>query len=167
MKGVTVTFMLIVIITTVLTSILLGWAVMNSTGFFEMNEISAVKSEFEECNDKIIETARTGMSNTCTFPVDRGQLSGTTSEIAYQITTHEDMCDQSPWVLIEPEKNLWQKCDVSGSERVFGLKWNYTSIRFQFEKMGNVEIKGQSGHVVEMGRANMSDTQTNLTLKIY
>ena len=67
MRGATVTFMLIVIITALLTSILVVWAVMNTTGFFEVNEMNIVKDQFRDCNDKIIETARTGMSNKCIF----------------------------------------------------------------------------------------------------
>ena len=167
MRGASVTFMLILIITASLISILVGWTVMNTIDFFEINEINSIKHEFEDCNDKIIETARTGLSNTCMFSADRGQISGTSDEISYQIVTNEDICDQTPWVLIEPEKNLWQKCDVSSNENVFGLKWNYTSIKFQFMQIGKVEIKGESGRTVEIDRFGMNDTQTNLILKIY
>jgi hypothetical protein len=167
MRGATITFILIVIITASITSVLVGWTVMNTMGFFEINEINSIKHEFEDCNDKIIETARTGLSNTCVFSADRGQISGTSDDISYQIITHENICDQTPWVLIEPEKNLWQKCDVSPKENVFSLKWNYTSIKFQFMQLGNVEIKGESGRTVEMSRASIGDTQTNLILKIY
>ena len=166
MRGAAVTFMLIMIITALLTSLLVIWTLFNATGFFEVNEINAVKEEFRECNNKIIETVRTGLSNKCIFPVEKGELSGNSDEIAYSIITTEKICDQSPWVLIYPEKNLWQKCDVSG-QNVFSLKWNYTTIKFQFESMGNVETKGQSGHIIEMSRFSMSDTQTNLLLKIY
>lgn len=167
MKGDVVTFMLIVIITAIIISVLIGWTVMNTLGFFDMNEINAVKSEFGDCNDKILETARTGLSNKCIFPVDRGQIRGTNDEITYEIITNEKVCDQSPWVLIEPEKNLWQKCDVSANENSFSLKWNSSYIKFQFESMGILEIKGQSGKTVEMSRASMTDTQINLILKIY
>jgi hypothetical protein len=167
MRGASLTFILIAIITASLTLVLVGWTVMNTMGFFEINEINSIKHEFEDCNDKIIETARTGLSNTCMFSADRGQISGTNDDISYQIITHEDICDQTPWVLIEPEKNLWQKCDVSLNENMFSLKWNYTSIKFQFMQMGNVEIKGESGRTVEIDRSGVSDTQTDLTLKIY
>ncbi|OGI12636.1 hypothetical protein A3K64_03465 [Candidatus Micrarchaeota archaeon RBG_16_36_9] len=167
MRGITVAFMLIMIISITLTSILVVWAVANTTGFFEINEINSIKDQLRDCNDKILETARTGLLNTCSFSVERGQLSGTVEGINYEITTHEKVCDQTPWVLIDPEKNLWQKCDASSNQDVFSLKWNYTDIKFQFEKLGDVEIKGQSGRTIEISRGSMSDTQTNLTLRIY
>ena len=166
MKGATVTLVLIMLITALLTSILVVWASMNAIGFFEVNEINSVKKGLEDCNDKIFETARTGLSNECKFSIERGELKGTTDDISYQIVTHQKVCDQSSWVLIESEKNLWQKCDASSDGNIFSLKWNYTSIKFQFESMGNIEIRGQTGQTIEISRASMSDTQTNILLRI-
>ena len=167
MKGDAITFMLIFIVVAALTAVVVGWVVMNTQGFFEMNEINSMKSEFEECNNKIIETARTGISNKCMFSVERGQIIGNNDEIRYQVESRVKVCDESDWVFINPEKNIWQKCDFSGRVNVFSLKWNHTSIKFQFEKMGNIEIKGQTGSTVEMSRASMSETRINLLLKIY
>jgi len=167
MRGINVTVMLIVIITVALTSIVVVWTLTNANSFFETNEISSVKAEFRECNNKIIETARTGLSNTCIFPASIGLITGTIDDISYQIITSEQVCDQTPWVLIDPDKNLWQKCDVSSNSDTFSLKLNYSSIKFQFMSMGNVQVKGQSGHAVEVSRAGMNDTLTNLTLRVY
>ncbi len=166
MKGTAITLMLIMIIVVLLTAIIIVWAIMNAIGFFEMNEINAVKHEFGECNDKIIETARTGLSNRCIFSADRGRIIGTNDDIKYEIVSHIKVCDKSPWVLINPEKNLWQKCDISGRENIFGLKWNSSYIKFQFEQIG-VEVKGQTGRVVEMSRKSMDENQINLLLRIY
>ena len=161
-----VTLMLIVIVIVFLTAILVAWTVMNTLGFFEMNEINAVKSEFEECNDKIIETARTALSNKCIFSADRGAIRGTNNEIIYQIISRVKVCDETPWVLINPEKNIWQKCDFSGRENIFSLKWNSTKIKFRFEEIG-VEVRGQTGSIVEMSRKSMDENQINLLLRIY
>jgi hypothetical protein len=167
MKGVAVTFMLIMIITVLLISVLVGWTVMNAMGFFEVNEINAVKQEFVECNNKIFETARTGLSNKCIFPVERGDIAGSTSEISYQIISRYRICDKSPWVIIDPDNNIWQMCDISGRNSILNLKWNYTNISFQFEQMNNIEITGQSGKIIEMSRASMNGNQISLLLRIY
>jgi hypothetical protein len=167
MKGAATTFMLIMVITVLLISIMVGWTVMNTTGFFELNEITAVKQEFAECNNKIFETARTGSSNKCIFPVQRGNITGSTSEISYQIISRYRICDKSTWVLINPENNIWQMCDISGKNSILSLKWNYTNISFQFQQIGNVQVMGQSGSTIEMNRASMSGNQISLLLRIY
>lgn len=167
MKGAAVTFMLIMIITVLLISILVGWTVMNTFGFFEVNEINAVKQEFVECNKKIFETARTGSSNKCIFPVERGDITGSTSEISYQIISRYKICDKSPWVIIDPDNNIWQMCDISGRNNILSLKWNYTNISFQFEQAGSTEIIGHGGSTIEMSRASMNENQISLMLRIY
>jgi len=167
MKGVAITFMLTMIVVVSLTSILVGWTVMNTTGFFEVNEINAVKQEFAECNNKIFETARTGLSNKCVFPLERGDIAGSTNEISYRITSRYRICDKSPWVIIDPDNNIWQMCDISGRNSILSLKWNYTNISFQFEQVGNVQVTGQSGKTIEMSRASMSGNQISLLLRIY
>ncbi len=167
MKGTAITLMLIVIVIVLLTAILVAWTIMNTSGFFEITEINSIKHEFEECNDKIIETARTGLSNKCIFSASRGEIIGTNDYIMYQIVTRTKVCDKTPWVLINPEKNLWQKCDFSGRENIFSLKWNYSYIKFEFEQTGNIEVKGQTGHVVEISRKSMDENQINLLLRIY
>ncbi|NIM47347.1 MAG: hypothetical protein GTN40_04305 [Candidatus Aenigmarchaeota archaeon] len=166
MRGTAITLMLIVIIIVLITAVIVSWTVMNTMGFFEMNEINAVKHEFEECNDKIIETSRTALSNKCIFSADRGEIKGTNDEIMYQIVSRVKVCDETPWVLINPEKNIWQKCVFSGRENIFSLKWNSTKIKFQFEQIG-VEVRGQSGSIVEMSRKSMDENQINLLLRIY
>ncbi len=167
MKGGILTFILILLVVISLTAVVVSWAMMNMTEFFEMTEVNKVKNEFVECNDKIIETARAGLSNRCMFSADNGKIIATNNEISYQLISGTKLCDSSPWVLINPEKNLWQRCDVSGRENTFGLKLNYTSIKFQFEPIGNVEVRGQSGSIVEIGRADMNGNQMNLLLKVY
>jgi len=167
MKGGVLTFILILLVITSLTAVVAYWALTNMTGFFEMTEINKVKSEFVECNDKIIETARIGLSNKCMFSVDKGNIIATSNDISYQIVSGTKVCDSSPWVMINPGKNIWKKCDVSGKENTFGLKWNYTNIKFQFEPIGNVEVRGQSGSVIEIGRVGVNGNQMNLLLKVY
>ena len=130
-----VTLMLIIVVIVLLTAILVAWTIMNTLGFFEMNEINAVKNEFRECNDKIIETARTGLSNKCIFSADRGELTGSKDGIHYKIVSSTKICDKHPWVLIDGVKHIWQKCDISGREDILELKWNFPS---------EVEIEGQN-----------------------
>ena len=122
-----VTLMLIVIVIVFLTAILVAWTVMNTLGFFEMNEINAVKSEFEECNDKIIETARTGLSNKCIFSANRGEMTGSKDGLHYNIVSSTKICDEHQWVLIDDVKHIWQQCNYSGKENMLELKWSFPS----------------------------------------
>jgi len=167
MRGNIVTFLLIIIIVTALMALLVIWATSNTTSLFEISEINTVKQEFEDCSDKIVETSRIALSNKCIFSVDRGQIKATNDDITYHIVSSTKVCDKTDWVLINPEKNIWQKCDISGTERVFNLKWNSTAIKFQFEQMGNIEIRGLTGKNIEMSRYNMNNTHIILLLKVY
>jgi hypothetical protein len=166
MKGDALTFILIVTVSVALTALILGWVVMNMSGFFESNEVNAIRQEFSECNEKIIETARTGLSNKCTFSAQKGRIIGSAENLTYEIVSSQKICDMSPWVLLNPEKNLWQRCDISGRQSVFSLMWNYTGVKFLFGYLGSVYITGQSGKNVEFSRYSMNETQINLMVVI-
>jgi hypothetical protein len=167
MKGDSITFILIITVAVSLTVLVMGWAVMNMSGFFETSEINAVRGQFLECNDKIMETARTGLSNKCIFSIQNGEITGTTDNITYEITSREKVCDTSGWVQINPEKNTWQMCSISGRESVFKLMWNNSKVKFEFESLGNVLVTSQSGKTIDVSRLSMNDTQVNLVLGIY
>jgi len=167
MKGGVITLVLITVIIVFLTIMVLGWTMANTSGFFEMSEINSVREEFKDCNDKILETARTGLYNKCIFSVERGQIAATRNDITYQIVTNERICDASDWVIINPEKNMWQSCFISGKQTVYGLRWEMDGIKFQFESIGNVNVTGQTGKTIEMNRASMNETQINLLLNLW
>ena len=164
MKGVAVTFMFIMIITVSLISILVGWTVMNTFSFFEANEINSVKKELANCNDKIIETARTGLTNKCIFPIDRGELRVSKDGLNYTIISSAAICDEHPLVLIDEEKHIWQQCYVSGKNRILQLFWMYPS---------EIEIEGQnlSGNVTtgnsNVGNINFNNPTSFRTLTLF
>jgi hypothetical protein len=162
MKGDALTFILIVTVSVSLTALVLGWAVMNMTGYFEINEVNSVRQEFSDCNNKILETARTGMSNRCEFSAKMGHIVGKADNITYEITSSKKICDMSSWAQVNPEKNTWQRCDISGRESIYSLLWNYSGIRFQYGYIGNVYVIGQTGKSMEFSRYSMNDTQIDL-----
>jgi hypothetical protein len=162
MKGDALTFILIVTVSVSLTALILGWVIMNMSGFFEVNEVNSVRQEFNDCNNKILETARTGMSNKCAFSAQKGHIIGTADNLTYEIVSSQKICDMSAWTLLNPEKNIWQRCDISGRESILSLMWNYSGIKFQFGYIGNVYIVGQTGKSMEFSRYGMNDTQIDL-----
>jgi hypothetical protein len=167
MNGGAATLMMIMTIVLLITTIALVWTVANTSGFFEVSELNSVKSEFESCNDKIMETARTGSSNKCIFSISKGELIGKSDSINYKLVSSSKICDESSWILLNPEKNIWQECHISGNEIIFGLKWNSSYVDFEFEKIGNVEVRGGSGHIIEISRIGVSESGATLKLNIY
>jgi hypothetical protein len=167
MKGNILSFILIMAIVISVTAATIGWAMMNLGGFFELSEINNVKKEFSECNDKLLDTARTGLPSKCMFSAKSGVLQGSVNDITYYITANTKVCDSSEWVLIDVENNIWQRCDISGRQSTFGLRWNYTGVYFGYGNLGNVRITGQSGSTIEISRDAITDTQIKLILKMY
>lgn len=167
MKGGVLSLILIMTIVIFVTATTLGWAMMSMSGFFELTEINNVKDAMADCNDELLETARTGMPSRCVFSLGSGSIEGTTSEIYYTLTAGTRICDPSGWVSINPEKNIWQRCDVSGSQSMFSLRWNYTGIDFRYEDLGKVRVTGQSGSTIEISRHSVSTRLTSLFLRIY
>ena len=167
MKGSVISLILIMTIVIFVTAMTLGWAMMNMSGFFELSEINSVKDAMAECNDNLLQTARTGLPSKCVFSLRGGEIRGTTNEIYYFVTASTRICDQSDWVLINPEKNIWQRCDVSGSQSAFSLRWNYTGVDFRYGDLGKVQVTGQSGSTIEISRYSVSERVTRLTLRIY
>jgi len=167
MKGNILSMILIMAIVISVTAVTIGWAMMNLGGFFELSEINNVKKEFSSCNDKILETARTGLPSKCIFSAKSGVVQANVNNVLYSITANTRVCDSSDWVLIDPNNNIWQRCDISGRQSTFGLRWNYTGIYFGYENIGNVKVTGQSGSTMEISRSTMTETQTKLILKLY
>lgn len=137
------------------------WIVPQIEESIELNEIQVIRNQFEECNDKIMETARTGSTNKCFFSINKGQLTANTSNINYIITSKVGICDQHPWVQINEEKHLWQKCDVSDNNRIFEIMWNFSSyIIFQLNGISEKRL----GNVIEISRVDVTEDTATLRL---
>lgn len=116
---------LIVFIITSLSIMAVVWVIPEIEKSMELSEFQTVRNQFYDCNDKIMETARIGSTNKCFFSAGEGRLTVDIDGIYYKITTGTGICDQHPWVLINEEKHIWQKCEVSDQKRILEMKWSF------------------------------------------
>ncbi|MEM3609604.1 MAG: hypothetical protein QXK49_02980 [Candidatus Aenigmatarchaeota archaeon] len=186
--------MFILTLLIILSSISMPWVFENIAISMDLAELKSIKSQFDECNERIIETARTGSTNKCIFNIRRGEISGREEGIYYRLISNAPICDESPLVEIDPKNHIWQECVASGKQRVYGLLWKFpatlnitgegiqgnqmagqtTVSNINFEETINFETltlyvnfqyqPGQSGNIIELSRIEI--TQTNVTLKI-
>jgi type II secretory pathway pseudopilin PulG len=186
--------MLIMLLILILAAMTLPWAMENVGTSMDLSEFKTIKSQFNDCNQRIVETARTGTTNTCIFNIKRGEITGRKEGINYKIVSNAPLCDASPLVEIDPRNHVWQECNVSGKQRIYNLLWkfpsslNVTGEGIQGNQMvgqtniGNIGFDepvnfetlslyvnfqyqpGQAGSVVELSRVDI--TQTNVTLKV-
>jgi hypothetical protein len=185
---------LIVGIVVALTSLSFPWAMETVGESMDLTEVNSIKSQFDTCSERILETARTGTTNKCFFNIDRGELTGKTEGLNYKIISSTDICDPHGLTKIDERRYIWQRCDVSGENRIFQMLWmfpkelNVTGTGVQGSKMRGesslgdvrfddpVEFKtlslnvnfqyqpGESGKVIELSRVGI--TETNVTLKV-
>ena len=186
--------MLIMVLALSLVSMALPWTIETVGQSMDLAEFKTIKSQFDECNERIIETARTGSTNKCMFNIKRGELSGRTEGIYYKLLSSAPLCDASTLVEIDPRNHIWQECNVSGKQRIYGLLWKFpsslnvsgqgiqgnqmagqtTTANISFLNPINFNTltlyvnfqyqPGQVGNVVELSRVDV--TQTNITLKV-
>ncbi|MCD6476956.1 MAG: hypothetical protein J7K26_02190 [Candidatus Aenigmarchaeota archaeon] len=116
---------LIFAIATALAAFALPWAYNSLQKSLDIMEINKIKKEFEICNDKLIDTARTGTSNRCLFSVKRGGLVVEQDGIYYTIQSKSNICDEQAWTPINLEKHLWQRCDKDIKKKILKFKWYY------------------------------------------
>ena len=88
-------------------------------------EVSFIKSQFDTCNDRILETARTGTSNKCFFNINRGRLTGKTEGINYAIVSTTKVCDPHPLIQIDERRHIWQKCSEVDGRSVYEMMWMF------------------------------------------
>lgn len=88
-------------------------------------EMNSMKQAFAACNDKILETARTGSSNRCVFPVDKGKLSAAADGLYYSLLGGKEICSPHGWFQIDEKRHIWQKCDAADSKRIYQLRWSW------------------------------------------
>jgi len=186
--------MFILLLLVILSSISFPWVIENIGIAMDLTEIKSIKSQFDECNDRILETARTGAANRCVFNIRRGEISGRQEGIYYKLISNAPICDVSPLVEIDPKTHIWQECNISGNQRVYGLLWKFPSSlnitgegiqgnqmsgqttvsNINFDETINFETltlyinfqyqPGQIGNIIELNRVDI--TQTNITLRV-
>jgi hypothetical protein len=185
---------LIMVIAIALAAIALPWSVENVGISIDSTEVKSIKSQFDDCNEKIIETARTGSTNECMFNIKNGVISGRQDGIYYKILSNGPICDASPLTEIDSKNHIWQECNVSGKQRIYGMLWKFpSSLNVTGQSISGNQISGQTnianinfntpvnfdtlslfvnfqyqpgqiGNVVELNRVNI--TQTNVTIGV-
>ena len=117
----------------------------------DMVELNFIKSQFDACNDRILETARTGVDNRCFFNIDRGELRGSSVAIVYRLEGGSNLCDPHKLVEIDERRHIWQMCNETGSERVFEMRWMFPE---------EIEIAGSNiGGSMMWGETNTGDIE--------
>lgn len=185
---------LILLIAVLLVAMTMPWTLENVGNSMDLTELNAIKSQFVDCNNKIIETARTGSINKCIFNIKRGEITGRTEGIYYRLISNAPICDASPLVEIDSKDHIWQECSISTEQRIYGMLWkfpsslNVTGTEIQGDQMvGQTTVSDinfsspitfttltlyvnfqyqadQKGTVVELSRVDV--TQTNITLRV-
>jgi len=185
---------LILVVSASLLSITLPWALKTLNISIDVTEISSIKTQFDACSDRILETARTGSTTKCIFNIKNGKITGKTEGIYYILLSNGPICDSSPLVEIDNKTHVWQECNVTGSTRVFGMLWMFpkelevTGTGIEGSKMqgqseaGNINFgptvnfktislnvdfqyqPGESGKIVELTRVDI--TEQNVTIRV-
>ena len=187
---------LLLVVAISLITVTIPWAIRTLNISIDLTEIRSIKSQFDTCSDRILETARTGSSNRCFFDIRNGEITGRTEGIYYRLISNGPICDQSPLIEIDNKTHVWEECNVSGSQRVFGMLWMFpkeltiTGNGIEGSKMqgqssaGNIDFgnlvsfrtislgvefqyqPGEAGKIVEMSRIDINDKNVTLRVKI-
>ena len=184
---------LLLVISASIITVAVPWALSTVSLSFDVTEINTIKSQFDSCNDRILETARTGSTNKCMFDVKNGQITGRTEGLYYKIVSSGPVCDYSPLVEIDGRTHVWQECNVTGTQRVYGMLWMFpkdvnitgaglggavsdgssvgfgSTVTFRTLTLSVIfnHKVGEAGTVVEMSRVNMTGSNVTLSVKIY
>jgi hypothetical protein len=162
----------------------------------ELSEFQAIRNELSACNEKLVETARSGSANQCIFSVNKGLLTAQTDGIYYKLTSDLKICDAHAWTEIDEEKHIWQQCEVSDGTKTFWLKWYWPSevtiegqnfegnITNEDKKIGDIKFDspvmfmtltvvvefqftpGQSGKIIEINRVGLTKDKAILSINI-
>ena len=163
----------------------------------DISEIDSIKPQFDDCNEKILETARTGTTNKCIFSIKRGIIEGKKEGIEYKLLSTAPICDQHNLVEIDERTHLWQACNVSAGNRIYSLLWYFPlQLKINGTGVGGNQMKGQAvaaqinfnnpivfktltlyagfeytpgeaGDIIEINRVNITETNVTLKIKIY
>ena len=188
---------LLFIITLSLVVLMFPWANKTIGESMDISEIDSIKPQFDDCSEKILETARTGATNKCIFSIKRGIIEGKQEGIEYKLSSTAPICDQHDLVEIDARTHLWQSCSISGGNRIYSLLWYFPmQLKINGTGVGGNQMKGQmnvaeikfknpiefktltiyagfeytpgeSGDTVEISRVSITETNVTLKIKIY
>ncbi|MFH0928728.1 MAG: hypothetical protein V1818_00015 [Candidatus Aenigmatarchaeota archaeon] len=186
--------MLIVLVSVAAVALAFPWALKTIDETMDMVEMSFIKSQFDTCSDRILETARTGTNNKCFFNINRGTLTGKTEGLSYTITSSAGICDAHVMTEIDARRHIWQRCNVSNDLTTYEMMWTFPSeltvngtgisgVKMQGDNLlGGIDFlntinfrtltvyvvfdhnPGESGTIVDMARTAITDK--NVTLRV-
>jgi hypothetical protein len=157
---------IIVLIAVSLVALTFPWTARVINESMDTVEVSFIKSQFDTCSDRILETARTGASNKCFFNINRGALTGKAEGLDYTIASTTGICDSHPLTEIDERRHIWQSCSRVGGLSVYEMLW-------MFPQELEVEGTGVQGSKVEGETSSGSITIGNngeivfRTLSVY
>ena len=126
MKGIgSVEAVLILVILTGVTAAAIPYVTSNIQQTTELSEIQSIRGQFELCGEKLVETARTGSSNRCSFTSSKGYVSALEEGIYFTIESEVNICSQSEWVEVDPVKHIQTKCEASANHRKYQILWTW------------------------------------------
>jgi hypothetical protein len=175
---------------------IIPWVIETIGGSIDLMEVGNIKSQFDACNERILETVRTGTTNRCFFNVNRGAITGKQEGLSYQISSPVDICDPHGLIEIDPRKHIWQECTGADNQRVLEMLWmfprelNVSGTGFQGSKIsgsspsGDIGFSetiifrtisvyvvfeypiGSTGSVIEMSRTAITNKNVTLTVEM-
>jgi hypothetical protein len=198
MKGAVEIFQMVLIfaIGVSLAAIATPWAYSSLQKTMDISEMGVIRDQMALCNDKLIETARTGTSNRCSFSANRGKVSALTDGIYYNILSKAPICDDHSWAEVDAERHLESMCDASETARTYVMRWRWPSdvkimgdgftgkvlkretVQYNIEFEPNVTFKtitvivefdytpGETGKIVEISRKSLTKDTATLAVKI-
>ena len=127
MKGAVTVFQAILIfaLAVSMAAIATPWAYATLQKSLDTSEMSTVRSQLGLCNDKLVDTARTGTSNKCIFSANRGKITAQTDGIYYTLTSKAQMCDDHDWGEVDKDRHLESMCDSSLDVRTYTMRWRW------------------------------------------
>ncbi|MBN2202631.1 MAG: hypothetical protein JW700_00375 [Candidatus Aenigmarchaeota archaeon] len=121
------------------------WALATINQSMDMVEVSFIKSQFDTCSDRILETARTGTNNKCFFNINRGELVGRSDGLSYAISSSSDLCDEHSFVQIDEKRHIWQRCSVDSGVTIYEMKWMFpVELEIQGSEVTGIIMEGET-----------------------
>ncbi len=127
MKGAFTIFQAVLIfaIAVSLAAVAAPWAYKSVQKSLDVSEMKTIKDQMQLCNDKLVETARTGTSNKCTFSANRGKITAKIDGIYYNLASTADICDTHDWYNVNKDTHLESKCLVTQELRDYNMRWRW------------------------------------------
>ncbi len=186
---------LIFAITISLVAVAIPWVTTTIDASLDTSEMSNIRNQMALCNDKLVETARTGTSSKCLFSANRGTITAQEDGIYYTLLSKSDICDAHSWAEVDKERHLESKCDVTVAN-VYNLRWrwpkdiqmrgsDFEGVIIKGSETKNITFdddlhfitisvvvrfeydKGQSGKTIEISRNALLDDEAILGVNIY